>query len=286
VAEDGEGLIMAITADYQYEFRGLLLGKGTPYTVEEVEGLLGPPNANTNDDDKGYHHGAYMGRHTLGARKVNMKIGVRDATAIETRMDELVAAFTPSSARTEYPLTFQRPGKGIRKIMARVTKGAQLTSDWKLARGYFDGLIIQFVATDPRVYADTAATPVAITLTGVASNSASVNNSASTWDELDTFQGAPPTITITGPSVNPRIANAAAANRSIKINHNLPSGQNIVIDVAKRIVTVNGVVNYSVIPDDNQWWELMKGTQSITYSRTGTTGNSTATIAWNPVHMR
>lgn len=278
---------MAVTANYQYEFRGLLLGPGTPFTVEEVDGLLGPPNANTNDDDRGYHHGAIMGRHTLGARKVNMKIACKDTAAnIETRMDELVAAFTPSSARVEYPLTFQRPGKGVRKINARVTRGAQITSDWKLARGYFDGMVVQFLATDPRVYADTAATPVVITLASVASNSGSVNNGASTWDELDTFQGAPPIITITGPSVNPRIANAAAANRSIKINHSLPAGQNIVIDVAKRLVTVNGTINYSVIPDDNQWWELMKGTQSITYSRTGTTGTSSATIAWNPVHMR
>jgi hypothetical protein len=277
---------MAITADYQYEFKSLLLGPGSPFIVEEVEGLLGPPNVNVNDDDRGYHHGAYMGRHTMQARKVNMKISCIDKTAMETRIDELVAAFTPSSARVEYPLTFQRPGKGIRKINCRVNRGPQLPSEWKLARGFAEGVIVQFVATDPRVYSNTAGTSLVVTLASVASNSGTLNNTVGTWDELDTFQGSPPIITITGPAVNPRIANAAAANRSIKINHSLPSGQNIVIDVAKRLVTVNGTINYSVIPDDNQWWEVMKGSQSITFSRTGTTGTATATIAYNPAHMR
>lgn len=280
---------MAITADFQYEFKSLLMGSGTLYVVEEVEGLLGPPNVNANDDDKGYHHGANMGRHTLGSRRIQMKIGIKDvpgSSGIETRIDELVANLTPSSARTEFPLTFQRPGRGIRKVNCRVTRGPQIISDWALARGFADGVMIQFVATDPRVYSNTAGTPLVVTLASVASNSDTLNNTVGTWDELDTFQGSPPVITLTGPALNPRIANAAAANRSIKISHSLPSGQNIVIDVAKRTVTVNGTLNYSVIPDDNQWWEVMKGSQSITYSRTGTTGTSTATIAYNPAHMR
>lgn len=280
---------MAITADFQYEFKSLLLGAGTLYVVEEVEGLLGPPSVNTNDDDKAYHHGAHMGRHTMQARKIQMKIGVKDvagSAGIENRIDELITNLTPSSARVEYPLTFQRPGRGIRKVNCRVSRGPQIVSDWALARGFAEGIMVQFIATDPRIYNNTPGTPLVVTLASVASNSGTLNNTLGTWDELDMFQGSPPTITITGPSVNPRIANAVAANRSIKISHTLSTGQDIVIDVAKRIVTVNGVVNYSVVPDDNQWWEVMKGSQSITYSRTGTTGTSTATIAYNPAHMR
>lgn len=275
---------MAITADFQYEFRSLLLGPGSPFVVTEVDGLIGPPNATTNDDDRAYHHGAIMGRHTLNGRKVTMQIEVVDKAAIETRLDELIGALTPSSARIEYPLTFQRPGKEIRKINCRVTKGPQPTSDWKLARGYA-GVNVQFIATDPRVYTNTPLSQV-ITLTSVASNSGVLTNTAATWDELDTFQGSPPTITIVGPAVNPRIANAQAVNRSIKANITLTAGQTMVIDVAKRTVTVGGTPNYSVIPDDNQWWEVMKGANTVTYSRTGTTGTSTATIAWNPAHMR
>lgn len=275
---------MPVAADYQYEFKSLLMGPLSNFTVEEVDGLLGPPNVNANDDDKGYHHGAYPGRHTLGARKIQMKISCIDRVNVETRLDELVAAFTPSSARTEYPLTFQRPGKGVRKVNCRVTRGPQPTSNWNLARGHIE-VLIQLVATDPRVYANTALSQV-ITLASTASGSLSMSNAAATWDELDTFQGSPPVITIVGPAVNPRIANAAAANRSIKINHTLTAGQTIVIDVLNRTVLVNGTLNYSVIPDDNQWWELMKGANNITYSRTGTTGTSTATVVWNPAHMR
>lgn len=276
---------MAITQDFQYEFKGLLIGAGTPFVVEEVEGLLGPPDANTNDTDKAYHHGGNMGRHTLQPRRIQLSIGVRDVSDIEDRIDELVEAFTPSSARIEYPFTFQRPGKGVRVSFCRVTRGPRFISNWALARGFAQGIMIQMIATDPRIYNNTALNEV-ITLSSVASNSASLDNSASTWEEADTFQGSPPTITIIGPAVDPRIANLAAGNRSIKTNVTLTAGQELVIDVARRLVTLDDVVDYSVIPDDNQWWELMKGSNSITYSRTGTTGTSTATIAWRPAHMR
>lgn len=279
---------MPVSADYQYEFRNFLFGALTNYKVERVDGLLGSPRVNSTDADRPSHHGGIPGRHTMQRRVIQMtiKTAATPRSDIENRIDAIVQAFTPSSAITEYQLLFQRPGHGVRWTKARVTRAPQPTSSFELTQGLGE-FVTELVASDPRIYSGTAPLSQVITVTaGSTSQSAAVANSTQTWDDIDQFQGSPPLITIAGPAVNPRIANLEAANRSIKTTVNLLAGQTLTIDVAKREVRVNGVLSYSIIPDDNQWWEMMKGTNNITFSRTGTTGSPTCTIAWYPAHMR
>ena len=58
---------------YQFQFRGVPFGAGTPYIVESVDGL-GTPALRVQDDNRGYIDGAYSGRDFYEGRTVTFNI--------------------------------------------------------------------------------------------------------------------------------------------------------------------------------------------------------------------
>ena len=58
---------------YQFQFRGVPFGAGTPYIVESVDGL-GTPALRVQDDNRGYIDGAYSGRDFFEGRTVTFNI--------------------------------------------------------------------------------------------------------------------------------------------------------------------------------------------------------------------
>jgi phage-related protein len=261
-----------VVANYQYVYQGVLLGSGTNYRTEKVEGLLSMPDLEVFDSDRNDDHGAYVGRSLLRPRIVQMDVAVlmetlATMTDMETALRTLSTALNPLPGRTTAQLVFQRPGTGKRYVNARCTRRS-FPSTYEVPHGLARGAI-EFKCADPRIYSLTE-TSVAIVLTGVSSNSGTVTNGGDFPHR--------PVLEILGPAVNPRISNAQDGNKSIKVDITLSAAETLIIDTFNRTVTLAGANRYDVVRNDNQWWELKPGANTITMNRTGTTGNATLTV--------
>lgn len=257
-----------VVKDYQYEYRGVLLGSSTSYKTEKVEGLLSMPSLEVFDSERQDDHGAYAGRSLLRPRIIQADVSilvetVTASTDIETIMRTLFTALNPMPGRTTAQLVFQRPGSGKRYVNARPTRRS-FPSVFEVPHGLARGSI-EWKCADPRIYSLTEST-TSISLVSVSSNSGVVTNGGD-------FPHAP-ILEITGPAVNPRISNVQDSNRSIKLDITLSAAETLVVDTFNKTVTLAGVNRYDVVRNDNQWWQLQPGANTVTMNRTGTTGSA------------
>lgn len=255
-----------VVANRQYEFRGLLVGSQTLYNVVQIEGLLASQQSRVDALSRGDDHGAYLGRLLLNPRIITMELDVYSEAVnsqedLEAKLDALALAYQPRD--TDDMFVFQRPGQSKRFVYARSTRSG-FTANYRSYKGVAGGAV-EFFCADPRIYAWTVDSTT-ITLAGVASNSGTVTNAGSFANQ--------PTLEITGPATNPRVANAADSNRSIKLDGILASGDTLIIDLRTKTVTINGVNRFDMVRSDSQWWQLLPGANSITMNRDQTTGTA------------
>lgn len=85
----------------------------------------------------------------------------------------------------------------------------------------------------------------------------------------------PPVLTIQGPVGNPIVDNDTLG-QSIYINFTLGSSDQVVVDVAKRTVTLNGASRVDLFDaSKSSWWEMPPGTNRIRLRGSGTVTNQT-----------
>ncbi len=264
-----------VVSNYQYEYRNLLMGAGTQYLVESIEGLYSTPDIKDFSMDRDDKDGSSIGRLLYGPRHITMQVQVLSAEGLsglarqqdyEAKMLALQAAFARVAG--VQPFVFLRPGRVKTFVNARCTR-REVPIDYHGAVGY-QKAVLELTAPDPLLYSmNYATTPITIA-GGASTNSGTVTNAGN--------YPSRPVLSIAGPTVNPRIANAGDGNRSIKIDMTVNAGQTLVIDIAARTVLLDGVDNYDKVRSDNQWWQLAAGAQTISYSRTGTSGSSTLSV--------
>lgn len=279
-----------ITRATQYEFGGLLLGSGTPYIVESMEGLDSMPELRSDDEDRQDDHGAIPGIDLLPGRTIEATLNVNDVShaAIMARYRDMARVMSPS--RVEIPLVFRRPGEDRKQVFARPRR-RNFPSNYDVAHGLAIGSL-QWFAPDPRIYsliersaqvvlagdvanADGTVTP------GARSGSVVVNNAG----DFRTF----PRFRIEGDGTNPRIAvsNQTPApdgtsynGRTFAIDYDMAAADRFDIDSKRKTIALNGANSYRFRRTDSRWWELMPGTQTVTFSRSDTTGTQTYTVYW------
>lgn len=109
-----------ITADYQHELRGLLVGAGTDYRVrrESPQGL-GHPEPKTQDTPLAHQAGVYTGIDRPGPRILTyaMQVHEESAAAADVLVADLLEAWAPSMVDLE--LHMQRPGFGHISVVGR-----------------------------------------------------------------------------------------------------------------------------------------------------------------------
>jgi Phage tail protein len=256
-----------ITANYQYEYSGLLMGAGTPYIVERVEGLYSLPDIRGRDSERQDEHGLYPGVDLLSGRRILIRLGFNElsATNLESLLANAGRAFRPGTV--EEPFVFQRPGQGGKRFVNCKTKRKNFDQeiDWHYSRGAGRG-IVELQGSDPRIYSMTLkSTQVNLAAGTSVAGDLLVENDG----DFETYG----TVTIGGPTVNPRIQNSADGNREIKLDITLTT-EELVLDLNRKTVTVDGVDRYDVVRNDSQWWKILPGTNTIKYNRTGTVGAS------------
>ncbi|MEU5847432.1 hypothetical protein [Saccharopolyspora shandongensis] len=139
-----------ITRDGQIQWRGLLLGAGTPFGWQNLEGWYDLPTARESDIDRTGAHGAYPGQLLTDARTVTFTYATKRVTktAFPAAIEALRAATAPTENPVEDPLIIQLHG---RKWMAwaRCSKRA-IPTDLAYSAGYATGAI-EWRATNPRL---------------------------------------------------------------------------------------------------------------------------------------
>lgn len=140
-----------ITAPWQVDLDGLLLGPGTPYGLTVVEGLREMPGIRAGETPRARGHGSHGGRDDADPRIVRIEVDVA-ATPTVGFADAVAALSQRLVVRSvEVPVWAHLPGwAGPRRLDARVRRGLVLTDV-----GYEFGLAsatVHLVALDPLLY--------------------------------------------------------------------------------------------------------------------------------------
>lgn len=257
----------------QYEFNGLLFGSTTRWIVSKFTGLLGSADLRTTDQERQGADGDFTGQNYYKSKRPAVDlIGYSDTGDIEDQIDLFRQTFIVSDIPMQ--LVYRRKSTKPKFFMWAIVEKTNLDSDSDSGHGLIRPTV-QWKCADPLTYALVESSVTITDGIGVASNSATVTNG-----------GTRPTaalINIVGPCVNPRLTNAQDASKQIKIDVTVASGHTLVIDIASETITMDG----TVYPPraDNQWWKLVPGGNTITFSRTGTGASTAATVLYHDAWM-
>jgi hypothetical protein len=274
---------MTITQDWQAEFNELLMGTGQSYRIVQIEGLADYPEVRSSDSPLLQRHGLLPGDDFAGGRSVVVTLEVEGGTNanLSTVMTTLKMALCP--CQTESPLTMQIPGigdGGICRLNARPRKMSSVVDKrWRVASQ--PRLLVEFFATDPRIYDNTesslqASLPVSVSgLTwnlswnlswGTASTSGSVyaNN-------LGSFP-TPVVIRFDGPVTNPSVENVTTG-RTLELSADggldLLTGEHVVLDSDTHTILLGGTASrYSKLSSDSEWFDLEPGPNELRFRGT------------------
>lgn len=271
---------MAISEDFQLLYNGLTLGSGTDFEVIAVRGLDDLPEIRTSDTERPSDHGLFPGRDLAAGRTIEIEIEIWGATAaaFRTNVDALTAATVLQSAAL--PLSFRLPSLGgDRRVNCRPRHRAlPVDLGYALSVG---AAIIQFAATDPRVYADTetvlttaAATsgggrtygrvyPLTYAAGGTGGNLTAVN--------AGNFPTRP-WARITGPSTAPRLENTTTG-QYLALGLTLAAGEFVDVDFDDHTILLGGTASrYSTLMSGSTFWELGAGTNLIKFTAADSMG--------------
>jgi Siphovirus-type tail component, C-terminal domain len=278
-----------MVAAYQMSYAGLVVGDGTAFELNQIEGLADMPDLRTSDRTRLRRHGELPGDDFLGGRSIVLTLEVfgADDTAFQAAIDALKLAFAPGSP--EASLVLQVPGiagGGQRRINARPRK---LALPVDVDRFFYrqPTCIIQLDATDPRIYDDalqSVATSLAATPTGHTWNNtwnlswgtAGVSGSIFA-NNAGTFP-TPPAFRIDGPVTNPSIENITSGF-TLAFNITLGAGEFLDIDTDARTVLLGGTASrYSTLTIAD-WFDLKPGITELKFRGT-TAGSPQLTAIW------
>lgn len=264
-----------LTAPGQWEIRGLLLGRGTPYPIDNVQGF-GIDTRSTDEDNPSEHGGYSVGPDLQQPRQFILTIGVNgdDGADLNALVDALMAAWRPVRAGTIDVALWTR-GHPKRIVRARPRRIARPEDMWSV-HGQTSA-VAELRCPDPRIYA-AAEENTAIVIAAGATAAAGAIAAEGTADTL-------PIVEITGPARTPAVAftPTGGATRSLKFDVDLAAGQTLIADVATKEIRINGALQRAARAPDLQWPVIEPGNNAIAYTRSGTglTGAaSTATVRY------
>lgn len=300
-----------INGDYQYEFRGVKIGSGTPYVTTKLTGILDQPPIVQYHSKAVSKHGVFYGYEVFDARTIDIDVSAHSegdewftgnrwapeymspGAACERLVDMFADAFSIpgvfanaltvplTSSQIDDPLVIKRPGKDARQIFCHVTKRA-LPTDGDIATG-LAAIALEMYAGDPIVYSlvqhsATFTIPSGSTTTG----DINLHNNGN-------FPSPRVTATFTGPGGTSDdslwiIANNSAPGAStptIRLNAFIGGTDVVALDLSAKTITLNGSNSYSMRRPDSGWWALQPGDNQIVFSRSTTDDvESNITFTW------
>jgi hypothetical protein len=248
---------------YQFAFNGLTFGAGTPYIVENVDGLGGTSPLRIQDDNRGYIDGSYSGRDFYDGRTVTFDILITGDSTHNAQYyyKTLQAAFAPQPLGYYVDPTGTTPAANQLQLFQ-----FQLTSDTGPKRMYGRGRGVtlsitpefgfgyimcraEFFFPDPRYYDETAST----------GTGSSITLSNTGWAT------SCPVITIASPSASGNITDGTTTMYFSSVITTSP----LTIDLLQRIVYVGNYPSRNVLnASTTGWLSIAPNTSSVTWTST------------------
>jgi phage-related protein len=272
-------------SNYQFQFGSFVFGAGTPYVVTEVTGLEDLPQIRNQDDIKGYNDGMFTGRDFYSGRTLTFMFNILagNGNTAQANYALFQAALNPQQTGTTTLQFLLSPSDTQKKINARVrTRAVPVTPEYTY--GKITAQVTMF-CPDPRFY---DITPTNLSLSPGTPSGRTYNRtynlsygggSQSSSGQISNLGWATtnPTITITGPCLNPVIT-SVTSGQSITVNYSLGASDVVVIDLNLKTVTLNGTAARNILANNSQWFAASPGVTQLSFSATTFTAGATSCI--------
>lgn len=252
----------------QVEWNGFLMGAGTTFRVQQIDGWRSLPPVNDLNVERPTRHGAWAARKLTGQRVVTIKLRLdsgSDPTQMDALLDQLDAA--TGIPETEDPLPLVIKGFGDPQLAyGQITdRDISMDGDWSVGQA---GGAIQIVCPDPRRYS-------------LLRHGTNIPLNAPTQLANTGNTGTHPLIRIQGPATDPVLDNETLG-RTLSFAISIPDGKYLEIDTDNGTVSLDGVNKMSTLGGGSspvQDWVLASGANTITYTA-GTGGDNGADVLW------
>ncbi len=139
-------------ADEQFQFRSLVMGPGTDYMINRVEGFEGA-DVRVSDSDQPRGDGGLRGIDLVAPKTIAIELALvaegETGAAYEALWAAVREAFRPSREQ-DFPLVFKRPGQVEKLIRARPVQLVRVEEHKNFNRRGFPPVVLKTV--DPRIY--------------------------------------------------------------------------------------------------------------------------------------
>lgn len=269
----------------QYEYAGVLFGTTTRLIVEGMSGLDSLPEIASDDTDRNDDHGTLLGIDLMKGRDVTMTLDIDGLSHADVMAIYRTLARVMRPLRADVPLVFKRPGEVKKQVLVRPRK-RDFPSDGDVAMGLSKGSL-NWLAGDPRIYSLVENHNQIVLPAGDASGQAVVHNSGD-FHGYARFvlsgDGSNPRIAVSGQTADP-LDGTNWNGQTTALDIDMGAGDVLQIIPKTRNILLNGASAYHYRRNDNQWWELMPGDNTVTFDRADTTGQQTLDIYWYDVWL-
>lgn len=225
----------------QIEWRGTLLGGGTPYRWIDLTGWRDSPPIISGNVEQPLGPGSYPGQPFPGERIINWSYKLTSPRGMvgQTVRDLIMATGVPQTEDEDYLVVWDLDDDQPYLVLAHFSNRAPGGINRRARLGLMEGGL-QWTASDPRLYSvirQSATIPIGV-------ETAVLNDgNASTPEELR----------IPGPATTPQVENLTLG-RVIGFDITLGAGETLVVDTKRGNVTVDG---------DNRLSTLIEGSTSV-----------------------
>lgn len=286
---------MTVSADWQVEYNGLLLGDGTEFDLVEIDGFLDLPEVRSSDRTLLLRDGVAPGRDNLGGRSVTLTVDVwpSDPSTLGAKIAAFQAAFSIQHD-AESLLNLQIPavaGGGLRQFSCR-TRRRSAPLDLNVVQGHCQ-FVVQLDGADPAIYDATAqsvSTNLPTSAGGLTFNAtpnlafgampSGGRMTALNSGNYETY----PTIRVSGASPAEGFTLENQTTGQVwSTSTVLQAGQWLDIDMNPRnpSVLLNGVASRFIDVDlVSSWWSLPPDVSSSIAFYAPSSASTTATLTW------
>ena len=258
---------MAIPAllDYEYQYRddGVKLNSSSVVPFVDVESITGldMSEIDLTEVDIDGQHGGVINAEYFKTRTIVIDCTIyADPANVDVFMDTLISNFVPNGTQ---PFYFKGAGVGIRLIYAK-SLGIKYNIDTLRRTGSCKAQII-LKAADPLKYVETTTT-----LTNNTYFTANNVGNMPTRPIFDIRSGTHNSITLRNNTTG----------KQIIIPRQAVLGDIMVVDFNTKTITTNGIRNSSILGTGVvDWWELIRGNNSIRFVSAGTTGYTVPVVS-------
>lgn len=251
-----------ITGTYQVEYNGLLIGDGTKYDIESIDGLIGY-DIRSDTVDRFGAHGGVAGRHYAHFKTFTVEgnLLANTDTEFRDRRQNLAAAYKPivdPDGALPWLIMLPDPTSTIVKMMSR-----PLSLDCPLNRPFalkYAKFKLKLEAVDPVLY-NRAPTSQSFTLPSDTRTIVNAGNAPAKWVG-----------TLIGACQNPILTNNTTGQ--VISFYNLAMGVNDVLtfDSGTSTVMLNGTPTSGSLQTGFSWWDFSPGNNSISFIATNVSG--------------